>query len=119
MFNFKMNNRNWSIIETTQQEIKTIVNKRKANEEENIKSTDTRYYGITYTDENIIYMDKEICEDRKIPTLIHELAHCYIAEYITHLDKNYDEEMVADIVSNSYAIINDIVNKYKEEQNKI
>ena len=112
MFNFKMNNRNWQIEETSQEEIKTMQNKRRANEDENVKSTDTRYYGITYADTQKIYLDKDLKEDRKRATLIHELTHCYIIEHITHCDKTYDEEMVADIVSNSFDIIREIVDKY-------
>ena len=112
MFNFKMNNRNWQIEETSQEEIKKMQNKRRANEDENVKSTDTRYYGITYADTQKIYLDKDLTEDRKRATLIHELTHCYIIEHITHCDKTYDEEMVADIVSNSFDIIREIVQEY-------
>ena len=48
--------------------------------------------------------------------LIHELAHCYIDNYITHCDKQYTEEDVADIVSNSYDIIHEIVEQYFEAE---
>ena len=47
---FKMNNREWTITEVSQQEIKKMQNTRRANEDENLKSVDTRYYGITYCD---------------------------------------------------------------------
>lgn len=50
--------------------------------------------------------------DRKKATLIHELTHCYIDNYITHCDKQYTEEDVADIVANSYEIIHEIVEQY-------
>lgn len=113
---FKINNREWTILEVSQSAIKNMQNIRKANEEENLKSTDTRYYGITYADVQKIYIDKDLPIDRKKATLIHELTHCYIINYITHQDKNYDEEMVADIVSNSYDIIHEIVDKYFEEK---
>ena len=88
-------------------------NIRKANEEENLKSIDTRYYGITYCDEQKIYIDEDLPKDRKKATLIHELAHCYIDNYITHCDKQYSEEDVADIVANSYDIIHEIVEQYE------
>ena len=109
---FKINNREWTITETSQRDIKNMQNIRKANEEENLKSTDLRYYGITYTDIQKIYIDKDLPKDIKKATLIHELTHCYIFNYITHLDKKYSEEDVADIVSNSYDIIHEIVDKY-------
>lgn len=47
---FKINNREWKITETSQESIKNMQNIRRANEEENLKSIDTRYYGITYCD---------------------------------------------------------------------
>lgn len=112
---FNINNVEWEIKEATQKEIKTIQNTRRANEEENIKDINNRYYGITYNDDCIIYLDKDIKQDRKRKTLLHELTHCYIASYITHQEKEYDEEMLADIVSNSYDVITEILNKYFEK----
>lgn len=112
---FKINNREWTITETSQSDIKNMQNIRRANEEENLKSIDTRYYGITYTDIQKIYIDEDLPEDRKKATLIHELAHCYIDCFITHCDKSYTEEDVADIVSNSYDIIHEIIDRYFKE----
>jgi len=109
---FKLNGIEWQIEEISQTEIKSIQNMRKGNEEENLKSINDRYYGITYNDDCIIYLDKGLKEDRKRKALLHELAHCYITSYITHEDKSYDEEMVADIVSNSFDIIQEIANSY-------
>lgn len=109
---FKINGMNWEIIEKSQAEIKAKMNKRRANEEENINTVDTRYYGITFHDELKIVLDKDLPKDRKKKVLIHELAHCYIGCYVTHQEKNYDEKMVADIICNSHEIINEIVNKY-------
>lgn len=51
--------------------------------------------------------------DRKKSTLIHELAHCYIDNYITHCDKQYTEEDVADIVANLHYSI--ITNNYAQQ----
>lgn len=110
---FKINNREWKITETSQESIKNMQNIRKANEEENLKSIDTRYYGITYCDIQKIYIDEDLPKDRKKATLIHELAHCYIDNYITHCEKQYTEEDVADIVANSYDIIHEIVEQYE------
>lgn len=109
---FKINGMNWKIIEKSQAEIKIMMNKRRANEDENINSIDTRYYGLTFHDDLEIVLDKDLPKDRKKNVLIHELAHCYIGSYITHEDKTYDSEMVADIVGNSHEIINEIVNNY-------
>lgn len=109
---FKINGMNWKIIEKSQKEIKTRMNKRRANEDENINTVDTRYYGVTFHDDLEIVLDKDLPKDRKKKVLIHELAHCYIGSYITHEDKTYDEEMVADIICNSHEIINEIVKNY-------
>ena len=62
---FKMNNREWTIRETSQGDIKNMQNIRRANQEENTKSIDTRYYGITYTDIQKIYIDEDLPKDRK------------------------------------------------------
>ena len=112
MFKFKINNRNWKIIEASQAEMKTKQNMKRSNEDDNIKSTNPRYYGITYFDELVIYLDEALPIDVKRATLIHELTHCFINNYITHQDKNYDEEMVCDIVANSHDIITEIIDKY-------
>ena len=114
MFKFTMNGRKWVIKETTQEEIKKMQNTRKANNEENLKSIDRRYYGISYMDTLEVFLDEDLPNDRKKATLIHELAHCYIMEYMTHFEKEYNEEDVADIVANSFEIITAIVEKYFE-----
>lgn len=103
---------NYNICEVSQRELKEIHNKRKANNEENLDSINDRYFGSTFTDDCVIYIDKDLPKERKKKTLIHELTHCYINEYITHQEKSYDEEMVADIVANSYKTINSIIEKY-------
>jgi len=115
---FKINNREWKITETSQESIKNMQNIRRANEEENLKSIDTRYYGITYCDIQKIYIDEDLPADRKKSTLIHELTHCYIDNYITHCEKQYTEEDVADIVANSYDIIHEIVEQYNSYELK-
>lgn len=109
---FKINNREWVIQELSQREIKEIQNKRNGNKEDNLESVNPRYYGVTFCDELKIILDKDLPIDRKRATLIHELTHCYIDNYITHSDKEYIEEDVADIVSNSYDIIHEIMDRY-------
>ena len=112
MFNFKMNNRNWIIEEKSQEEIKQYQNERRSNEDENIRSLNPRYYGITYVDIQKIYIDRDLLPDRKKQVLIHELTHCYIAEYITHSENQYSEEDIADINANSFEIIKEIIDSY-------
>lgn len=114
---FKINDMTWKIEELSQEEIKTLQNKIKANEEENVKSLYDRYYGVTYFDNLKIYLDKDLPKDRKRKTLLHELMHCFINCYITHLDKKYEEEDLCDISANSHDIIHEIVERYFKNGN--
>lgn len=104
---FKINNKSWLIEEVPQEKMREIM-----KEHNDRPSEDGKYYGLTYTDIQKIYLDKDLCKDRKRTTLLHELGHCYINTFITHQDRNYNEEDVVDIISNSFDIIRDIVEKY-------
>ena len=110
---FKMNGIDFEIIEVNQKEYKEY--RQKENEELEIEKEDLKtgcYFGATHTYKDKIYLEKNLPYDRKRKTLIHELTHCYIGEFVTHDDKQYDEEMVADIGANSHDIIHDIITKY-------
>lgn len=107
---FIINNQKWKIVELNQEDIRTEMKKRNDHMEEYGK-----YYGLTCADTQNIFIDKDLCQDRKRNTLLHELGHCYIITYITHLDKKYNEEDVADIISNSHDIIRNVVDKYFKE----
>lgn len=109
---FKLNGVEWRIEEVSQVEIKCLQNKRNGNHKENLKSVNDRYYGITYIDDCVIFLDKHLKADRKRKALLHELAHCYISSYMPHGEKEYTEEDVADIVSNSFDIIQGISKAY-------
>lgn len=106
-FKFKINNKTWEIKEIQQEQMREEIKKRNDRFDEYGK-----YFGITYSDTQTIYLDKDLCLERKRTTLLHELGHCYINTFITHLDKNYNEEDVVDIIANSYDIIREIVDKY-------
>lgn len=106
---FKMNNKTWEIKELSQQEMREELKRHNDSLTEYGK-----YYGLTYADIQTIFLDKDLCQERKRSTLLHELGHCYIITFITHLDRNYSEEDVVDIISNSHDIIREIVDKYFE-----
>lgn len=109
-FKFKINNKNWEVKEKSQQEIKQEIINRYGNSKD-----DVVYFGITCLDTQTIFLDKDLCLDRKRTTLLHELTHCYIGTFITHMDRlDYDEEDIADIVSNSFDIISNIEKRYFE-----
>lgn len=104
---FKINNKNWQIKEISQQEMREELKKHNDSLVEFGK-----YFGLTYFDTQTIFLDRDLVLDRKRSTLLHELGHCYIGTYITHTDKQYSEEDVVDIISNSHDIIKNIVDRY-------
>lgn len=104
---FKINNKTWQIKELSQEKMREELKKHNDSIVEYGK-----YYGLTYADIQTIFLDRDLCQERKRSTLLHELGHCYIVTFITHQDKNYNEEDVVDIISNSHDIIRNIVDKY-------
>ena len=105
---FKMNNHEWEILELPKEQIKLIYEKE-MNEE-------TLYvYGLTKYDNHKIYINEELCFDMKRKTLMHELMHCYIEEYVSLELENYEEETLCNISANSHDIIHKIVEDYFKE----
>lgn len=100
---FKMNNREWVILEKTQEELQKEIGKE-----------DGYFYGLTFYRTHEIWLYKDLCEAQKRQTLMHELMHCYIGSYITLMDGiiKYEEDLLCDISSNSHDIIHEIVEKY-------
>ena len=110
---FELNGIQYKIVELDQKEYKKIrLEQDEAKGVEKSKVEEGMYYGASHYDECKIYLDKDMPQDRKRKVLIHELAHCYIYEYITHADYNLTQEEVADLVANSYDIIGNIINDY-------
>lgn len=113
---FKMNDIEYEIREVTQYEYKEY--RKEEDKETACEETDTTkgmYFGATHSYKNVIFLDKGMPQDRKRKTLIHELTHCYISEYITHEEEQFSEENVADISANSHDIIYKIVGDYFKE----
>ena len=112
---FEINGRTWKIKEVSQKEIKEK-EEGYYNKGMGPKPTpEGRYFGITYCDEQLILIEKDLHPDRKRLTLMHELTHCYINCYITHQELEYNEEYVCDVVANSHDIISKIIKKYFKE----
>lgn len=108
---FKMNEKEWEIKEISQEEMKSELKKHYEEPTQN-----GRYYGLTFSDNQTIFIDKDLHKERKKSTLLHELSHCYIVTYITHQEKNYNEEDVCDILSNAHYIIHNIVEDYFKDK---
>lgn len=110
---FKMNDREWEIIELSQEEIREKIREYKYDGE----PKEGRYFGLTYLDNSKIYIDKDLCLDQKKQTLKHELMHCYIGCYLFNVEKEYTEEDLCNISSNSHDIIHKIVEDYFKGDN--
>ena len=102
MMEFKMNNSFYAIKEVSQE----ILQQEKTDEE------DGYYYGQTRFKEQVILIDKDLSTERKRKTLIHELTHVYIREYLTTRDISPNEEVLCDIHANSHDIIHRILEDY-------
>lgn len=103
---FKINNREWEIIELSQEKIKEKIKEYDGEVEEK-----GIYFGSTQTSNQKIYLDKDLCIDQKKQTLMHELMHCYIVCFLFST-KNYDEEDLCNISANSHDLIHEIVEQY-------
>ena len=102
---FKMNNHEWELLEISKENIKELYEKE-MNEE-------TLYvYGLTKYDNHKIYINEELCFDMKRKTIMHELMHCYIEEYVSLELDDYKEETLCNISANSHDIIHKIVEDY-------
>jgi hypothetical protein len=108
MFEFKMNDRVWHIVEVEQESFW-----KDDNELEKMNSKEY-YFGRTMFDRNVIWLWKEASQEQKRKTLMHELLHCYRGCYVTFNDVNCDEDFWCDMCANSHDIIHDIVERYFE-----
>lgn len=105
---FKINNRTWSIKELSQEEIKKEYKRHLDGE----PAERGKYFGITYADEQVILLDKDLNAETKKNTLKHELAHCYMSVYCYHAQDKFSEEDMADLVANSNDFVNEVVGRY-------
>lgn len=112
MFEFKMNDRVWHIVEVDQESFWTA-----DNELEKMNSKEY-YFGRTMFDRNVIWLWKDASQEQKRKTLMHELLHCYRGSYVTFNDINCDEDFWCDMCANSHDIIHDIVERYFDSKPK-
>lgn len=101
-FEFEMNNCFYTIKEVSQEEL----------QEENTNKEDGYYYGQTRFIKQVILIYKDLSVEQKRKTLIHELTHVYIKEYLTTRDIRPNEEMLCDIHANCHDIVHKIVEDY-------
>ena len=77
-----------------------------------VEEQDGYYYGQTHFMTQEVWIDKTLPKEKKRKTLIHELTHVYIREYLTSRDISPDEEVLCDISANSHDIIHKIAEDY-------
>jgi len=106
MFEFKMNDRVWHIVEVSQKDFWI-------DDDELDKMNSREYhFGRTKFDKNEIWLWQDISQEQKRKTLYHELLHCYRGMYVTFNDINCDEDFWCDLSANSHDMIHDIVERY-------
>lgn len=99
---FCMNGVWYTIKEVSQEELK----------EETEDEEDGYYYGQTRFQKQLVLIDKDLSLERKRKTLIHELTHVYIREYLTTRDIDPNEEVLCDIHANCHDMVHFIVKNY-------
>lgn len=104
---FKINNRDWEIVEVDQEKMRGL------EKDDNEKNT---YYGLTIYDEQRIYLWEQLPKEQKRQTLLHEMLHCYIGVYVSFQDLQLNEEVVCNISANSHDLIHEIVERYFNEK---
>lgn len=109
MIKFKINNHTWSIKEKTSEELLEMYSK------EHSTANVSYLFGVTWCSQQEIWINKNSCEEQRIKTLKHELAHCYMWEYGMYYADNYNEEIICDLIATSNEFINEVVEKYKKE----
>lgn len=112
MFEFKMNDRVWHIVEVEQ---KTFW---EADNELDKMNSREYYFGRTMFDTNLIWLWKDASQEQKRKTLVHELLHCYRGCYVTFNDIECDEDFWCDMCGNSHDMIHDIVERYFDSKPK-
>lgn len=99
-----MNNREWCIEEVNQDIMHNIEG---VNKEEGLV-----FFGLTCYETQKIYLWEKLHKDQKRQTLIHELTHCYIGNYVSFQDLQITEDVLCNLSANSHDIIHEIVEKY-------
>lgn len=73
---------------------------------------DGYFFGQTHFDIQEIWLCKSLSKEKKKKTLIHELTHVYIHEYLTTQEIQPNEETLCDIHANCHDLIHNIIEKY-------
>ena len=75
-------------------------------------------YGVCMPPRLKIYINKDMEKQQQIKTLKHELTHCYIWNYGLYNVPQFNEEMCCDLVSSINDFINEVVQKFKDNDKR-
>ena len=100
---FKINGREWEIIEAPQEKLKEI---------QKDKSEQGEYFGLTCYDTQKIYLWNTLTKEAKRQTLMHELMHCYIGVYCSFQDMTWTEDIICNLCANAHDTIETITKAY-------
>jgi Zn-dependent peptidase ImmA (M78 family) len=98
---FEINNKTYEIKEVSQEEL-----------QEEQGDINGKYFGLTIPSKQEIWLWKDLKIEQKRQTLLHELFHCYVMNYITTNECNFDEDIWADISANSHNLIHKTADDY-------
>lgn len=101
---FEINGRHWEILEADQKKMCEIENEP--------EDTHLKFFGLTVYETQKIYLWEKLEKEQKRQTLMHELMHCYIGNYVSFQDLQLTEDVMCNISANSHDIIHEIVEKY-------
>lgn len=109
---FKMNNREWTIQEVDQQEMRQLI-----KEYDGVVEDLGQYFGSTQPAKQKIFLYNDLCFEQQRQTLMHELMHCYVLSYLFSV-KDYNEEDLCNISANSHDIIHNIVEQWEQKKTR-
>lgn len=101
---FKINDTTWSVEIRPMNELLSLYNER-------TKSDSDYCAGLTFRDQQKIWISKELHREQKIKVFIHELTHCWLWTYGHYYYDNINEECVCEIVAASH----NFISKTKEQ----
>ena len=103
--NIDINGQSWSIIEVDEKD-------------DRLKVDDKECWGTCKYDCQHIYLCKQAMLGKKKQTLIHELSHAFVYEYLLKIQESYDNEDLCEFVAKYGERIVLSANKYFEVKYK-
>lgn len=97
--NLEINGNEWKIVEVNEKD-------------EKLKINDKECWGTCMYEEQTIYICQEMRLSKKKQTLMHELSHAFLYEYLLKFQENFDNEELCEFVAKYSQRIGNLANKY-------